>query len=69
MFLIKWRARECPPMRGHLSLYAKWLYGWRWIVRTGLSRYPTVEAAQQQIAIWSRIFPFNSYYVEPANHA
>lgn len=46
-----------------------WIIKWRncsrsLTVTTGLSRYPSVEAAGRQIAIWRRFFPFNSYYVE-----
>ena len=36
-------------------------------VVTGISRYPTKEAAETQIARWQAVFPANSYYLEPSN--
>lgn len=33
----------------------------------GCSRYATLEAAKRQAAIWQRVFPDNTYYIEPAS--
>lgn len=46
-----------------------WIVKWQNRLRpslavTGLSRYPTREAAERQVGIWARMFHFNSYYVE-----
>lgn len=55
----------------------KWLIKWRRKMETthhrtiepvitGCSRYDSPGAAERQVAIFQRVFPFNSYYVEPA---
>jgi len=51
MFVVKWRNRT-----------AGWKY--RFVVVVGLHRYPTRVAAEKQIALWARIFPANTYYIE-----
>lgn len=30
----------------------------------GISRYATRLAAERQVAIWSRLFPANTYYIK-----
>ena len=37
------------------------------IVTTGLSTYPSINAAQIQVAKWHTTFPQNSYYIEQKN--
>ena len=32
----------------------------------GCRRYLSFEAAARQVAIWQRVFPGNTYYIEPA---
>jgi len=43
-----------------------WLIKWRRGLRVveGLSRYPSREAAERQVAIWRGLFSKNVYYVE-----
>jgi len=54
MFLIKWRRRmETTSFRTIEQ------------TRTGLSRYPTTQVAQSQVDIFQKLFPFNSYFIEP----
>ncbi len=51
-FLIKWRNRN---------------YGLGRTIRatiTGLSRFASREAAQEQVSKWQSHFPFNTYYIE-----
>jgi hypothetical protein len=50
MFIIKWRNRASKQISP---------------VITGLSKYPTVEAVEKQIAAWKFLWPYNEYYVEP----
>jgi hypothetical protein len=52
MFRIKWRNRNAR-------------YGCIGPVLTGLRRYPTHAAAEQQVVAWQRVFPRNTYYIEP----
>lgn len=42
----------------------KWRRGRSLWVVTGLSRYTSQEAAQQQINLWKFYFPNNRYYIE-----
>jgi len=51
MFLVKWRNRQKK-------------YNMR--VLTGLSRFPSKQKAEKQVKVWLGLFPFNTYYVEPA---
>ena len=42
----------------------RWRTGRSFRVLTGLSWYPTIEAANKQVEIWQRLFTQNTYYIE-----